>query len=65
MVAGSFKEKFHLDNGRTVSGVLHVLPEQADQRMSDIFNSPGGWVVAGLGDRIVLVNKARIARVSF
>ncbi|MFN7987248.1 MAG: hypothetical protein U0529_07245 [Thermoanaerobaculia bacterium] len=56
---------FHLDNGRTVSGVLHVLPEQADQRMSDIFNSPGGWVVAGLGDRIVLVNKARIARVSF
>ena len=56
---------FHLDTGRSVSGVLHVLPEQADQRMSDIFNAPGGWVAAGLGDRVVLVNKARIARVSF
>ncbi len=56
---------FHLDSGRTVSGVLRVRPGDAGQRMSDIFNSPGGWVVAGLGDRVVLVNKARIARVSF
>jgi hypothetical protein len=56
---------FHLDSGRTVSGVLHVRPDQADHRMSDIFNAPGGWVVVGLGDRTVLVNKARIARVSF
>lgn len=55
----------HLDSGRTVSGVLRVRPEDAGQRMSDLFNSPGRWVVAGLGDRVVLVNKARIARVSF
>lgn len=55
----------HLDSGRTVSGVLRVRPDDLGQRMSDIFNSPGGWVVAGLGDRVVLVNKARIARVSF
>jgi hypothetical protein len=34
-------------------------------RMSDIFNGPGGWAAADLGDRVVLVNKARIARVSF
>lgn len=56
---------FHLDTGRAVSGVLHVRPDQAESRMSDIFNAPGGWVAAGLGDRVVLVNKARIARVSF
>lgn len=56
---------FHLDSGGTVSGVLRVRPDDAGQRMSDIFNSPGGWVVAGLGDRVVLVNKTRIARVSF
>ncbi len=56
---------FHLDSGRSVSGVLRVRPDDAGQRMSDIFNAPGGWVVAGLGDRVVLVNKARIARASF
>jgi hypothetical protein len=56
---------FHLDSGWTVSGVLRVRPEDAGQRMSDIFNAPGGWVVAGLGDRVVLVNKLRILRVSF
>ena len=56
---------FHLDTGRTVSGVLHVRADQADQRMSDIFNAAGGWIAAGLGDRIVLVNKARVAHVSF
>ena len=55
----------HLDTGTTVSGVLRVRPDDAGQRMSDIFNAPGGWVVAGLGDRVVPVNKARIARVSF
>jgi hypothetical protein len=55
----------HLDSGRAVSGVLRVLPDDAGQRMSDIFNKPGGWVVAGLGDRVVLVNKARIVRASF
>ena len=55
----------HLDTGQSVSGVLRVRPDDAGQRMSDIFNAPGGWVVAGLGDRVVLVNKARIARVSF
>jgi hypothetical protein len=56
---------FHLESGRTVSGVLRVRAEDEGQRMSDIFNAPGGWVVAGLGDRVVLVNKARISRVSF
>lgn len=55
----------HLDSGVTVSGVLRVRPEDEGQRMSDIFNAPGGWVAAGLGDRVVLVNKARIVRVSF
>ena len=29
------------------------------------YGVPGGWVVAGLGDRVVLVNKARIVRASF
>ena len=56
---------FHLESARSVSGVLRVRPHDAGQRTSDIFNTPGGWVVAGLGDRIVLVNKARIVRVSF
>lgn len=55
----------HLEAGASVSGVLRVRPDDAGQRTSDIFNAPGGWVVAGLGDRVVLVNKARIARVSF
>jgi hypothetical protein len=56
---------FHLESGGTVSGVLRVRPDEAGQRMSDIFNAAGGWVVVGLGDRVVLVNKARIGRVSF
>lgn len=56
---------FHLESARSVSGVLRVRPHDVGQRTSDIFNTPGGWVVAGLGDRIVLVNKARIVRVSF
>lgn len=56
---------FHLESARSVSGVLRVRSHDAGQRTSDIFNTPGGWVVAGLGDRIVLVNKARIVRVSF
>jgi len=56
---------FHLDTGATVSGVLRVRPEDAGQRMSDIFNAPGGWVAAGLGDRVVFVNKSRIVRASF
>jgi hypothetical protein len=55
----------HLESGQTVSGVLRVRAEDEGQRMSDIFNAPGGWVVAGLGDRVVLVNKSRISRVSF
>lgn len=55
----------HLEPSGSVSGLLRVRPDDAGQRTSDIFNSPGGWVVAGLGDRVVLVNKARIARVSF
>lgn len=56
---------FHLESGRAVSGVLRVRAEDEGQRMSDIFNAPGGWVVAGLGDHVVLVNKSRISRVSF
>jgi hypothetical protein len=55
----------HLESACSVSGVLRVRSRDAGQRTSDIFNTPGGWVVAGLGDRIVLVNKARIVRVSF
>jgi hypothetical protein len=55
----------HLESGRAVSGVLRVRAEDEGQRMSDIFNAPGGWVVAGLGDHVLLVNKSRISRVSF
>jgi hypothetical protein len=56
---------FHLESGRAVSGVLRVRAEDEGQRTSDIFNAPGGWVVAGLGDQVILVKKSRISRVSF
>jgi hypothetical protein len=46
---------------RCVSGVLRVRPDDAGSGCRT-FSSPGGWVVAGLGDRVVLRTGAHRAR---
>ncbi len=54
-----------LDSGEAVSGVLRSIMPRGMGRMSDFFNAPGRFISIGLGDRIILVNKGRIVRVSF
>lgn len=55
----------HMDSGEEVSGVLRALTPEGSPRMSDVFNGSSRFVVLGLGDRLVLVNRERIVRVSF
>lgn len=57
--------RVRLDSGEEIAGILRVVTPEGSARMSDIFNASSRFVVLDLGDRIVLVNKARIVRVSF
>ncbi len=54
-----------LDSGEEISGVLRAVSPLGGKRMSDIFNAGGRFVALGVGDRVALVNKSRIVRVSF
>lgn len=56
---------FHLDTGLEVAGVLRSWAPEGATRMSDVINAATRFIPLGLGSRIVLVNKARIVRVSF
>jgi hypothetical protein len=55
----------HLAGGAELSGVLQAFSPTGSQRMSDLFNGPERFLAVTLGDSVVLVNKARVARVSF
>ncbi len=55
----------HLDTGLEVAGVLRSWAPEGAARMSDVINAEGRFFTLGLGSRIVLVNRTRIARVSF
>jgi hypothetical protein len=55
----------HLDSGLEVAGVLRSWAPVGAARMSDVMNASGRFLTLGLGSRIVLVNRTRIARVSF
>lgn len=55
----------HLDRGQEISGVLRSWAPEGAGRMSDVVNAAPHFVALGLGSRIVLVNRTRIARVSF
>ena len=55
----------HLDSGLEVAGVLRSWAPEGAARMSDVINASGRFLALGLGSRIVLVNRRRIARVSF
>lgn len=54
-----------LDSGAEVSGVLRAVAREGGNRMSDVFNAPGRFLPLLSGDRLLLVAKRRIARVSF
>ena len=55
----------HLDSGESVSGVLRAVSPLGGRRMSDVFNASGRFLPVEVGDRVALVNKGRIVRVSF
>lgn len=55
----------HLVGGAELSGVLQAVSPTGSQRMSDLFNGPERFLAVTLGDRVVLVNKSRVARVGF
>ena len=55
----------HLESGDAVSGILQAVSPRGSGRMSDLFNGPERFLAVALADRVVLVSKARIARVSF
>lgn len=54
-----------LDSGEEVSGVLRAVAREGANRMSDVFNDAPRFVPLLVGDRLLLVSKRRIARVSF
>ncbi len=54
-----------LDSGEELSGVLRAVAREGGNRMSDVFNSPGRFLPIQVGDRLVLVSKRRITRVTF
>jgi len=54
-----------LDSGEEVSGVLRAVTRAEAGRMSDVFNSAGRFIALGAGDRLVLVARNRIVRVTF
>lgn len=55
----------HLDSGEEVSGVLRALSPEGFSRMSDVINAAGRFITLGSGDRLILVAKNRVVRVSF
>lgn len=55
----------HLDGAEEVSGVLQAVSPTGAGRMSDLFNRPERFLAIAVGDRVVLVNKAGVTRVSF
>jgi hypothetical protein len=54
-----------LDSGEEISGVLRAVAREGANRMSDVFNDAPRFVPLLMGDRLLLVAKRRIARVSF
>lgn len=55
----------HLDSGEEIAGVLRSVAPKGFERMSDVLNALGRFVALGVGDRIVLVARNRVVRVSF
>lgn len=55
----------HLDSGEEVSGVLRAISPEGFSRMSDVMNAAGRFITLGSGDRLILVAKNRVVRVSF
>jgi hypothetical protein len=56
---------FHLDSGESVSGILRAVAREGQQRMSDVFNASGNWIPLLAGDRLLLVARKRIVKVTF
>lgn len=54
-----------LDSGEEISGVLRAVAREGANRMSDVFNDAARFLPLLVGDRLLLVAKRRIARVSF
>lgn len=54
-----------LDSGEEISGVLRAVARVGAERMSDVFNAAGRFIALGTGDRLVLVAKNRIVKVTF
>ncbi len=55
----------HLDSGEEITGVLRSVAPQGFERMSDVMNAQGPFISLGTGDKLVLVAKPRVVRVSF
>ncbi len=55
----------HLESGESLSGVLQAATPRGAGRMSDLFNGTERFLAVRLADRVVLVAKSRIVRVSF
>lgn len=55
----------HLDSGEEVSGVLRAVAPEGFERMSDVINATGRFIVLGVGDELMLVAKRHVVRVSF
>ncbi len=54
-----------LDSGEELSGVLRAVAREGANRMSDVFNDTPRFLPLLVGDRLVLVSKRHIARVTF
>jgi hypothetical protein len=55
----------HLDSGEEITGVLRSVAPEGFERMSDVMNAQGPFISLGTGDKLVLVAKPRVVRVSF
>lgn len=54
-----------LDSGEEVSGILRALSRADAGRMSDVFNAAGRFITLSTGNRLLLVARDRITRVTF
>lgn len=54
-----------LDSGEEVSGVLRAVAPEGFERMSDVINATGRFIVLGVGDELVLVAKRHVVQISF